>query len=145
MRFGIHLMNIMSILFVFSLFLLLDVPKSCIATDNFNHLKLVQQWPKGFCEYQKMRSGRQCRPAITIPKDKFTIHGLWPQTATEPQPINCNTSSTLLESVSISHFVRVRMSLFYIPIMCALFCIYLGHKSRGKATCCELAKFNWRR
>ncbi|XP_027933604.1 ribonuclease 1-like [Vigna unguiculata] len=77
MRFGLHL-NIMSILFVFSLLLLLEVPKLCTAEkkeEKWNYFMLVQQWPTGFCEYQIIAGKRKCY----ITPDKFVIHGLWPQ------------------------------------------------------------------
>jgi len=67
----------MSILFVFSLLLLLEVPKSCIAEEKkvkWNSFKFVQQWPKGFCD-SPYTGTRKCR----IIPDKFVIHGLWPK------------------------------------------------------------------
>ena len=100
MRFGIHLMNIMSILFAFSLFLLLDVPTSCIAA-HYDYFRFVQQWPKGYCG--KVAGTRPCLG--TIP-NKFTIHGLWPQTHSGIQPYDCNSTNILHEAVSIYHFVN---------------------------------------
>ena len=99
----------MSMLFVFSLFLLLDVPKFCIAEKNYTSFMFVQQWPEGFCEYQVIVGGkRKCKSR----PHKFTIHGLWPQS--NGQSISgCNVTSDLTEHVSIFQFVMVRMSLFY--------------------------------
>ncbi|XP_014515425.1 ribonuclease 1-like [Vigna radiata var. radiata] len=62
----------MSLVFVLSLFLLLEVPKSCSAYEYF---KLTQTWPKGYCDKQLQEGQRTCK---IIPK-KFIIHGLWPE------------------------------------------------------------------
>ncbi|XP_027933673.1 ribonuclease MC-like [Vigna unguiculata] len=83
MRFGLNF-DIMSILFVFSLLLLLEVPKSCIAKEKkvkWNSFKFVQQWPKGFCD-SPYTGTRKCR----IIPDKFVIHGLWPQKENDTLP-----------------------------------------------------------
>jgi len=104
MRFGLHL-NIMSTLFVFSLLLLLEVPKSCIAEekkDKWDHFMLVQQWPEGFCDYQIISGKRKC---YSIP-DKFVIHGLWPHREDGKLP-KCKTKTHLYRKVSISLFVMV--------------------------------------
>ena len=104
MIFSLHF-NIMSVLFVFSLFLLLNVPNSCIAQKNYSSFVLIQQWPKGFC--------RMIGGFCTMKPNKFTIYGLWPLRP-NGRPIKyCNTDSNLSEDVSIFQFVMVRMSLFY--------------------------------
>ncbi|KAK7332747.1 hypothetical protein VNO80_29502 [Phaseolus coccineus] len=77
----------MSMLFVFSLFLLLDVPKSCIAQKNYSSFMLVQQWPKGFCN---SISGF----CTSIP-NKFTIYGLWPIRSNDQLIVNCNLTNHL--------------------------------------------------
>ncbi|KOM58711.1 hypothetical protein LR48_Vigan11g174500 [Vigna angularis] len=64
----------MSLVFVLSLFLLLEVPKSCIAYDYFS---FPQTWPKGYCNKQ-IDEHKTFHCPGKIPK-KFIIHGLWPQ------------------------------------------------------------------
>ncbi|ESW19299.1 hypothetical protein PHAVU_006G112800 [Phaseolus vulgaris] len=79
----------MSVLFVFSLFLLLNVPNSCIAQKNYSSFVLIQQWPKGFC--------RMIGGFCTMKPNKFTIYGLWPLRP-NGRPIKyCNTDSNLSE------------------------------------------------
>ncbi|XP_027933564.1 ribonuclease 1-like [Vigna unguiculata] len=91
MRFGFHL-NIMSILFVFSLLLLLEVPKLCTAEekeDKWDHFMFVQQWPKGYCDSPHPGT-RKCR----IVPEKFVIHGLWPQKENGTHP-KCRTKTPI--------------------------------------------------
>ncbi|KAK7332746.1 hypothetical protein VNO80_29501 [Phaseolus coccineus] len=84
----------MSMLFVFSLFLLLDVPKSCNAEKNYTSFMLVQQWPEGYCEYQEIVGAkRRCKSR----PHKFTIHGLWPQESNGQLITNCTVTSNLTE------------------------------------------------
>ncbi|KAK7332748.1 hypothetical protein VNO80_29503 [Phaseolus coccineus] len=77
----------MSMLFVFYLFLLLDVPKSCIAEKDYEFFMLAQQWPKGYCN----RVGVPCKSR----PNKFTIHGLWPQGRNGQLITNGNDSNHL--------------------------------------------------
>jgi len=108
MRFGLYF-NTMSILFVFSLLLLIEVPKSCIAEekeDKWSSFKFVQQWPKGFCDFQIIGRKRKC---YSIP-DKFVIHGLWPDGDAGKVP-KCKTKTPLEWKVSISLFVMVNYNI----------------------------------
>ena len=103
MRFGFHL-NIMSILFVFSLLLLSEVPKSCIAEekeDKWDHFIFAQQWPKGYCDSPHPGT-RKCR----IIPEKFVIHGLWPQKDDGTLP-KCRTKTTIGNKVSIFFLLLV--------------------------------------
>ena len=103
MRFGLHL-KIMSILYVFSLLLLLEVPKSCIAEkkeEKWDHFIYAQQWPKGYCDSPHTGT-RKCR----IVPEKFVIHGLWPQKENGTHP-KCRTKTPIYRRVSISFFVMV--------------------------------------
>ncbi|XP_022642156.1 intracellular ribonuclease LX-like [Vigna radiata var. radiata] len=65
----------MSLVYVLSLFLLLEVPKSCIA--NYDYFSFPQTWPKGYCDKQ-IAENKSIHCLGKIPK-KFIIHGLWPQ------------------------------------------------------------------
>ena len=102
-------------LLVLSLFILLEVPKSCIA---FEYFIFPQSWPKGFCEKQIVdKQNRTCHPKI--PK-KFIIHGLWPEPISTDRPIG---AVNLTEEVSISPFVM--MVIYEFGIFDTSFSIFL--------------------
>ncbi|XP_054790712.1 ribonuclease MC-like [Prosopis cineraria] len=42
------------------------------ARPNFDYFSLILRWPNGFCKMENAN----CQPAV--PKQHFTIHGLWP-------------------------------------------------------------------
>ncbi|CAJ1961294.1 unnamed protein product [Sphenostylis stenocarpa] len=78
----------MSILDVFSLFLVLSVATLCVGYDYFI---FTESWPKGFCSRQIQIGGRLCLG--TLPRH-FTIHGLWPEDVSQ-QLLNCDPNNTL--------------------------------------------------
>ncbi|KAG8382622.1 hypothetical protein BUALT_Bualt05G0096600 [Buddleja alternifolia] len=56
----------------------------CVAPPReYDHFKLVQQWPPAFCKINK------CTTIVHRPNN-FTIHGLWPDNKSGPPLNNCD-------------------------------------------------------
>ncbi|GAU37958.1 hypothetical protein TSUD_269730 [Trifolium subterraneum] len=68
---------------IFVFFLLLHS-----ASASFDFYMLAQTWPATFCKDQNPPCGIK-------PPPSFTLHGLWPQNTTGPQPSKCLSSYPL--------------------------------------------------
>lgn len=66
----------------------------------FDYLMLAETWPASYCKLPR------CRPDIP---SKFTIHGMWPQKNTGPQPRDCDpTRPFQLDEVSfLNQFITI--------------------------------------
>lgn len=68
---------------VFSLVLVLNVP---ILYGSNDYFMLAEEWPTTYCKSRIQLRNSACIKQPTI----FTIHGVWPQNNSGPQPLNCD-------------------------------------------------------
>ncbi|KAI9109353.1 hypothetical protein K1719_019697 [Acacia pycnantha] len=66
---------------------------------GFDYFVFVLQWPAAFCNIQRSRQ-RKCNPDPVLPKhrNKFTVHGLWPQLNRAQSPLSCTTTQSMQDS-----------------------------------------------
>nr|KYP40893.1 Extracellular ribonuclease LE [Cajanus cajan] len=86
-------------LIILSLLLLLNIQYSY---SSYDYLKLAQQWPKSYCNFQIQFGSKTCKKPIPL---RFTIHGLWPSnTSISSQPNPCPSNNQFVNQQVIKRF-----------------------------------------
>lgn len=76
-----------------------DQPTSSLQrSPGFDYFLFVLQWPAAFCNIERNKKvPRDCNPYPLLPqhKDKFTVHGIWPELDGAGSPLFCSSQQSM--------------------------------------------------
>lgn len=98
------------------------LPSPPLYIAPFDYLMLAETWPASYCKVPS------CRPDIP---SKFTIHGMWPQKNTAPQPRDCDPSQPFqLDAVSFfNQFITIIIVVTYSYKLIMFLCVFYQVRS----------------